>query len=389
TPAILLPQRDATLTVATRLEHRLSPGLLLALLASPVLVGGWLLCRRRSGLPALPGNRRESTDPLDSGLAGILRSHRDALLLATELAHHHPEARRLAVVTHLHSLVWLLEAAVSEERMRSKVRERIETMANDSLEVDLPRSEQVLRLARLLRFDEGRIRAARIAAQRLAHQIRALQARDWSVDQIALSHPDMRKFLDALDSDLHAIRHLALAFVSVPLERELRSAINAVADKVERGHVNLSVQADPEASLLTVRAFRGDLATVIEELLSNALRALEGSESRRIVLQIRCHRKFAILSVQDTGCGIPVREQHRIFEAGISTRADGGTGLHACRRILDPLGASLQLAHSAEGEGTTMELRVRLEQSSDRRREGDNECRQESETAQPRALQSS
>jgi len=387
-PAILLPQRDATLTVAASVEHRLSTGLLLALLVPPVLVGGWLHYRRRSGLPAFPGNRRESAVALDSGLAGILRNHRDALLLATELAHDHPDARRLAIVTHLHSLVWLLEAAVSEDCLRGKVRERIETMANDSLEVDLPRSEHVFHLAKLLQFDEGRIRTARISAQQLANQIRTLQAAEWHLESIKHTHPDMRKLLQVLDSDLHSIRHVALAFVSVPLEREMRSAINAVADKIERGHVDLRTEADPEMNSLTVRAFRGDLATVIEELLNNALRALENSESRRIVLQVKCHRKFVILSVQDTGCGVPAHERQRIFEAGVSTRADGGTGLHACRRILDPLGASLQLAHSAEGKGTTMELRVRLQPSPRSRCQGDDECREDNETAKPRALQS-
>ena len=73
---------------------------------------------------------------------------------------------------------------------------------------------------------------------------------------------------------------------------------------------------------------------------------------------------WAVLSVIDTGPGIPPHLKERIFEAFFSTKAEGegtGLGLSMSRDFVRQFGGELEF-ESVESEGATFRVRLPLEE---------------------------
>jgi hypothetical protein len=107
---------------------------------------------------------------------------------------------------------------------------------------------------------------------------------------------------------------------------------------------------------------RSRLAQVLDNLISNALKFTPraGRVSVRVVLS----GNDAVLEIEDTGVGIPVDEQGRLFErffrsSTATERAIPGTGLGLtiAKTIVERHEGSIAI-ESAEGAGTTVRVRL-------------------------------
>ncbi len=105
------------------------------------------------------------------------------------------------------------------------------------------------------------------------------------------------------------------------------------------------------------------LERVIRNLLNNAIRYTERGSVR---IECRADGEHCCIAVADTGIGIPESEQDKIFSEfyQVSSRTDSarqglGLGLSIVTRLLRLLEIPLEL-HSVPGEGTRMELTLRL-----------------------------
>jgi signal transduction histidine kinase len=79
-------------------------------------------------------------------------------------------------------------------------------------------------------------------------------------------------------------------------------------------------------------------------------------------------RDGVVLSVTDTGIGMPQEEQERIFEPfGRATNAARhgmpgmGMGLYICRQIVEAHGGRMWVQSAGEGRGTTMSVWLPLD----------------------------
>jgi signal transduction histidine kinase len=112
-------------------------------------------------------------------------------------------------------------------------------------------------------------------------------------------------------------------------------------------------------------SWRGDpalLRQVAQNLLQNAIRALEDAEAPRIVMAAveeplessPCWH----FTLSDNGCGIPAGALSKVFDPFFSTFGGGtGLGLAVCHRIMVAHGGLLFI-ESQEGRGTTVHLRL-------------------------------
>ncbi|NVN98339.1 MAG: HAMP domain-containing protein [Geobacteraceae bacterium] len=100
----------------------------------------------------------------------------------------------------------------------------------------------------------------------------------------------------------------------------------------------------------------------IRQMLLNLLRnALEATQSGgRITVTLERENESAILTVTDTGQGIPAPDLDHVFEP-FFTRSVGGTGLglSISQRIIEEHHGSIEV-RSVEGEGTRFEIRLPL-----------------------------
>ena len=95
---------------------------------------------------------------------------------------------------------------------------------------------------------------------------------------------------------------------------------------------------------------------VIENLLKNALDAMEGKGS--ITIAIADLEKEILIDVSDTGKGITSRNLQKVFKPGFTTKKRGwGLGLSLSKRIIEQYHkGQLFVRHSELGRGTTFRI---------------------------------
>jgi two-component system CitB family sensor kinase/CitB family two-component system sensor histidine kinase MalK len=102
-----------------------------------------------------------------------------------------------------------------------------------------------------------------------------------------------------------------------------------------------------------------DLRYVLDNLIDNAVRAMDESKFRRLLVQVERTNAEISLHVSDTGGGIPPEIRDKIFSGRFSTRHGGGSGLFRSREALRRWGGEIILANSVTGQGTTFIVRLR------------------------------
>ncbi len=119
----------------------------------------------------------------------------------------------------------------------------------------------------------------------------------------------------------------------------------------------------PAAAALWIATDADLMKRVLGNLLSNALKF---TTVGGVSLSARCDAGRVLISVADTGPGIALAEQERVFEefyqignASRDRTLGLGLGLSIVRRSAELLGVGLRM-NSAPGQGTVMELRVRV-----------------------------
>ncbi|MEO0411700.1 MAG: NahK/ErcS family hybrid sensor histidine kinase/response regulator [Pseudomonadota bacterium] len=115
------------------------------------------------------------------------------------------------------------------------------------------------------------------------------------------------------------------------------------------------------ATTLATQSDRGLLRSVLQNFISNAVRY---TQSGKILIGCRRAGKDIAIQVYDTGQGIPVHEQRKIFEEFHQVRQDGqgareglGLGLAIVQRIAGLLGHPVALT-SVHGKGSVFEIRI-------------------------------
>jgi signal transduction histidine kinase len=95
---------------------------------------------------------------------------------------------------------------------------------------------------------------------------------------------------------------------------------------------------------------------VIENLLKNALDAMDGKGS--ITIAIQDHEKEILIDVTDTGKGIAARNLQKVFKPGFTTKKRGwGLGLSLSKRIIEQYHKGQLFVRQSElGKGTTFRI---------------------------------
>ena len=158
------------------------------------------------------------------------------------------------------------------------------------------------------------------------------------------------------------ITHQLLGFVQesdaptnqVSLRELAEEAIQWVAKEAEYKDIRFALEADP--ALDSIPGDPYPLRQVLINLLTNAIYAT--GPRGKITITIEEKGQDAVLTVQDTGEGIPKENLERIFEPFFSTKSTGqgtGLGLFVARGIVDKLGGKIQV-ESQMGHGATFRV---------------------------------
>lgn len=161
-----------------------------------------------------------------------------------------------------------------------------------------------------------------------------------------------------LIEDVIRISHLDEG-VELPKEDvELLSIVEEVADSLqimaEKKNVTITVSGDR----CQFRGIRGLVEEIVQNLASNAVKY--NVEGGRVDISVQQTKRHVVLTVADTGIGIPLENQSRVFERFYRVdkshaKQSGGTGLglSIVKHAVQAHNARLNL-QSRPGEGTTV-----------------------------------
>lgn len=153
----------------------------------------------------------------------------------------------------------------------------------------------------------------------------------------------------------------------IELAAVLRSAVETARPLLERGRHQLAISLPPEPLLLEADGVR--LAQVLANLLNNAAKYTE--EGGQIWLNARPEADQVVLTVRDTGVGIPAEMLPRVFEMFTQVdrtlgRAQGGLGigLTLVKRLVEMHGGTVEARSEGLGRGCEFLVRLPLAGSS-------------------------
>jgi PAS domain S-box-containing protein len=188
--------------------------------------------------------------------------------------------------------------------------------------------------------------------------------------------PEQARFLAVVERNAERLQHLVndLLFVAqvdagrLSIERSEVDLPALAADAVEAARVvasaaevELELVAEPMGPLAGDRA---RLAQLLDNFISNAIKFTP--EGGRVVVRTWVEGDRALVTVSDSGIGIPLDEQARLFErfyraSSATERAIPGTGLGLAiaKAIVDAHGGSISVESTA-GVGTTFTVELPL-----------------------------
>ncbi|MBC7977849.1 MAG: histidine kinase, partial [Myxococcales bacterium] len=170
--------------------------------------------------------------------------------------------------------------------------------------------------------------------------------------------------IQRISSIVRAMKELSHPGTSEPhvadVNRALESALEISAN-LYRAVADLDKQLTP---LPPVTCFVAELGQVFLNLIVNAAHAMEGHDRGKLIVRSDVDGDHVVISIGDTGSGIPAEIQERIFDPFFTTKAIGrgtGQGLAIARAIVVDRHHGSLVFDSAANRGTTFVIRIPIE----------------------------
>jgi signal transduction histidine kinase len=144
---------------------------------------------------------------------------------------------------------------------------------------------------------------------------------------------------------------------TVCLATLIDEALNVRRVALMRAGIRLHV--DVETNLkLRLPPFK--LTHILVNLIKNAIEAIQANPDSSRNLNINSYRDGegqVIISIEDSGIGIPEDQLEQVFEHGFTTKPDGhGYGLHYCRTAMRDMGGYIRIESDGRYQGATFKL---------------------------------
>jgi len=125
-------------------------------------------------------------------------------------------------------------------------------------------------------------------------------------------------------------------------------------DELEQRRIRIS--GDLHMRRITAFVDVHQIRQVFLNILRNAIDA--SPEGGEISIRLLLGQRFIIMQITDTGVGIPLAQQDKIFDLFYTTKPKGtGLGLAICRKIIQDHGGDIAI-DSVEGKGTAVTIKI-------------------------------
>jgi signal transduction histidine kinase len=242
--------------------------------------------------------------------------------------------------------------------------------------------------AYLSQFQQDRMRrlyrAERLAtvgelAASVAHEIRNPMTAIRSTVQYLLREFDdgnpKRELVQGVIAEVDRIDRIVDGLLSLTRRAEFTPSKISLAHLIGQSLLLIRAQAQEQAIEIIwpppqeayVMADAAQLKQLTLNLVMNAIQAMPNGGRLQIDLSVRSQviglpgeREWAVISISDTGCGIPPEIMDRVFDPFFTTKPGGtGLGLSTCYAIVKQHDGDLEIKSQAN-EGATVNVRLPL-----------------------------
>lgn len=199
---------------------------------------------------------------------------------------------------------------------------------------------------------------AKETAHQLGTPVSSLQG--WV--EMLKQNPDNNKIVPELEKDVSRLQLVSDRFGKIGSSPQLEkhnitSQVTSMVDYMKKrapGKVNFSIHTNSNEIFASISPPLFDW--VIENLLKNSLDAMEGTGEIKINMEDLPTK--VNIDLKDTGKGIPLSMQQKVFKPGFTTKKRGwGLGLSLSKRIIEQYHKGEIFVKSSEpGRGTTFRI---------------------------------
>ena len=171
---------------------------------------------------------------------------------------------------------------------------------------------------------------------------------------------DLRRAADIVERNRSLYRRSDAQRELVDLNEVIRQIVALLRETATWRSASVRAELDPR--LPQTLADRVQLQQVLMNLMLNAIEAMKEGGGEVKIASSRSEDGQLMVSVSDSGVGLPTQDSERIFEAFYTTKPEGtGMGLSISRQIVESHGGRLW-ARANEGPGATFCFTLPLEE---------------------------
>jgi signal transduction histidine kinase len=224
-----------------------------------------------------------------------------------------------------------------------------------SFETDvLPEAARLARVAGELGFAAQPLSqvsaAARRIARALADVLGATEPTAPPVERSLRAILEQRQRLVGAAEDAH---QATLACPGCSVNAVIRALLHELSDDLSAAGIEVEKRLGVPEEEDAARLRRHDLRAIVENLLTNAIRALSTSDRRILTVTTASDARTITIAVGDTGCGMDAETRADAFHEPEGSRLRK-SGLACSRRVLTKFGGDIRVGASVPGEGTEM-----------------------------------
>jgi PAS domain S-box-containing protein len=198
---------------------------------------------------------------------------------------------------------------------------------------------------------------------------RGKATQEWQAEQFELIADQSQRTAEIIDDIRIFSRRDTTPIQAFDAISAVRSALTVLEGQMRPDEIEVEIDLPPLP--VTVKGRKVQLEQVVMNLLSNAHHALKEKQASQspgwvatVSVSARRHARNLVITVEDTGPGIPPEVRSRIFEPFFTTKEAGrgtGLGLSVSFGIINSMGGRLEIRDRKSGACFTITLPIDTE----------------------------
>ena len=179
---------------------------------------------------------------------------------------------------------------------------------------------------------------------------------------LSVVQKESTRLLEVLETFLSMTRHHKPNLVFTEISEVVENAQEIFKEELDQKGILLNITEEKVPKIFTSPAL---LQQIILDLVRNAMEAVEEQEEKIITINIQQSdtKNDIIISIEDTGCGIPSDIKNKIFEPYFSTKFYGtGLGLTLVNKMVKELGGWVFVENTQSHQGARFDVYLPISQ---------------------------